>query len=308
MPIFSRVVQAGFTLPTLQSCARTFENSSCQILDGKLLSKHFVEQAKVLVEKHKILPKLAVVMVGDNPASHVYVSHKIKTFKEAGFLSESHLLSEHATSELDIVTLIHSLNAKADVHGILVQLPLPSHINQDIVLNSIAPQKDVDGFLPQNVGALACGKYNQPIACTPFGVMALLSCYGIEVARKHAVVVGRSNIVGKPMGLLLLGADATVTFAHSKTQHLQEICGDADILIAAAGKAQLITKEFVKPGAVVVDVGIHKNEDGKLCGDVHPNVTEVARALTPVPGGVGPMTIAMLMINTSLGVWKGTDK
>ncbi|MES2614989.1 MAG: bifunctional 5,10-methylenetetrahydrofolate dehydrogenase/5,10-methenyltetrahydrofolate cyclohydrolase [Bdellovibrionota bacterium] len=281
----------------------TFENSSCQILDGKLLSQHFVQQAKMLVSQKKIVPKLAVILVGENPASQVYVNNKIKLFREAGFESQSYFYKGNEISEQALIECIEALNHDEGVHGILIQLPLPAHFNQDKILSAISAKKDVDGFLAQNIGALACGHFSQAIACTPFGVMALLYSYGIPVEGRHAVVVGRSNIVGKPMGLLLLGANATVTFAHSKTSNLKEICQSADILIAAAGKPELITKDFVKPGCVVVDVGIHKKSDGKLCGDVHQNAREVASAMSPVPGGVGPMTIAMLMVNTSLAAW-----
>lgn len=303
MEMFSRVFKAGFKLPELASATHVFENTNCKILDGKVLSQHFIEQAKNLVSKKKIVPKLVVILVGENPASQVYVNNKIKLFREAGFDSQSFIYKSNETNEEDLVTLINTLNTENDVHGILVQLPLPPQFNQEKILNAISPKKDVDGFLAQNIGALACGDFTHAIACTPFGIMALLYSYGVQVEGRHAVVVGRSNIVGKPMGLLLLGANATVTFAHSKTKNLKEICQSADILIAAAGKAELITKDFVKPGCVVVDVGIHKKSDGKLCGDVHQNVKEVASALTPVPGGVGPMTIAMLMVNTSLAAW-----
>lgn len=306
MRIFSRVIQAGFKLPELKSSPQFFENTHCQILNGKALSQHFVEQAKILVAEKQIIPTLAVILIGENPASQVYVNHKIKLFGEAGFASKSFFYKSDEISENELITLIEKLNNTSNVHGILVQLPLPPQFNQDKILNVISPKKDVDGFLVQNIGALACGDFTQAIACTPFGIMALLYSYGIDVAGKHAVVVGRSNIVGKPMGLLLLGANATVTFAHSKTLNLKEICQTADILLVAAGKPELITKDFIKPGCVVVDVGIHKKSDGKLCGDVHNNVKEIARALTPVPGGVGPMTIAMLMVNTALGAWNET--
>ena len=303
MEMFSRVIKAGFKLPEFKASPVYFENTTCQILNGKALSQHFVEQAKNLVAKKKIVPKLVVILVGENPASQVYVNNKVKLFREADFESQSFTYKSNETTENDLITLINTLNNENDVHGILVQLPLPVQFNQDKILNTISPKKDVDGFLPQNIGALACGDFTHAIACTPFGIMALLYSYGIEIEGKHAVVVGRSNIVGKPMGLLLLGANATITIAHSKTQNLKEICQSADILIAAAGKPELITKDYIKPGCVVVDVGIHKKSDGKLCGDVHQNAKEVARAITPVPGGVGPMTIAMLMVNTSLGAW-----
>ena len=195
------------------------------------------------------------------------------------------------------------MNFDGNVDGILVQLPLPKKLNSEKILNTIIPQKDVDGFQTHNIGSLATGEFNGAIACTPFGIMAMLYSYGITISGKNAVVIGRSNIVGKPMGLLLLSADATVTLAHSKTKNLNEICKNADILVAAAGQSQMITKDFIKPGAIVIDVGIHRKENGKLCGDVHDNVKEIASALSPVPGGVGPMTIAMLMVNTAIAAW-----
>ena len=304
MNLFSRVFKAGFTIPNLKENSSSFENSSCQILNGKMLSQHFVQQAKFLVKNKIMMPKLAVILIGENPASQVYVKNKMKLFEQAGFLSQSFFFPAEKTSQTEILQLISELNADQYTHGILVQLPLPSQFQVDVILNSIAPQKDVDGFLPQNMGFLACGNFMHPMACTPFGIMALLKAYDISCEGKHAVVVGRSNIVGKPMGLMLLAANATVTWAHSKTENLSTVCKQADILIVAAGKPEFITKEFVKPGAVVIDVGIHKKTDGKLCGDVHSNVKEVCSALSPVPGGVGPMTIAMLMVNTSLAAWR----
>lgn len=302
--IFSRIFKAGFTIPNLEESKRYFEGTHCTILDGKALNQEFVAQAKKLVSKKGIVPCLAVILIGEDPASQIYVHNKMKLFREAGFESKSFSYKSSEIDENGLLKLIHTLNADSNTHGILVQLPLPPTFSQEIVLGAISPQKDVDGFLPANMGALACGDFTHPIACTPFGVMALLSAYGIEASGKHAVVVGRSNIVGKPMGLLLLAADATVTYAHSKTTNLKEVCQSADILIAAAGKPELITSEFTKPNAVIVDVGIHRKDDGKLCGDVHHQVKKNAFALTPVPGGVGPMTIAMLMVNTALAAWR----
>ena len=303
MTLFSRILSAGFTLPELNTKDEFFSNTKCQILNGKRLSEHFIGQAKELLETKKIVPKLAVILVGDNPASQVYVNNKIKVFAQAGFESHRLFLKSHETNQHNLLELIEKLNEDESIHGILVQLPLPSHFNQDKILNAIASKKDVDGFLAQNIGALALGDFTHPMACTPFGILALLTCYQIKLEGLNAVVVGRSNIVGKPMGLMLLASNSTVTFAHSKSQNLKTICRNADILVAAAGKPEFITAEFVKPGAVVVDVGIHKNEQGKLCGDVHGSVKEVARYLSPVPGGVGPMTIAMLLVNTALCAW-----
>ena len=301
--LFSRVFQAGFHLPDFTNSPTFFEKSSCRILDGKALSQNFVSQAKALVSQKKITPTLAVILVGEDPASQVYVKNKIKLFHDAGFESKSFVYAANAVTQEELMALIQVLNKDNSIHGILLQLPLPASLDGEKIGRTIAPQKDVDGFLPQNMGSLTCGDFSQAIACTPFGIMALLCSYGIALEGKHAVVVGRSTIVGKPMGLLLLAANATVTFAHSKTKNLGDLCRSADILVVAAGKPGLITKNEVQPQAIVVDVGIHRKENGFLCGDVHENVKEVASALTPVPGGVGPMTIAMLMVNTSLSAW-----
>ena len=289
-------------IPDFSNSEKYFENTNCKILDGKLLSNHFVAQAQNLRSARKI-PCLAVILAGDNPASQVYVKNKIKIFNEAGFQSQSFFIHKDESNYEKLFQIIDKLNCDNNVDGILVQLPLPKNLNTEIILNRILPQKDVDGFLAHNLGTLATGELNSAIACTPFGVMALLYAYGINPSGKNVVVIGRSNIVGKPMSLLLLSADATVTMCHSKTQNLKQFCQNADILIAAAGQPEMVTKEFIKPNAVVIDVGIHKKENGKLCGDVHSNVTEIASAISPVPGGVGPMTIAMLMLNTALAAW-----
>lgn len=303
MNFFSYAQKMGFTIPDFASQASCYEGSTCKILDGKKLALHFATQAKDLcVGKKK--PCLAVVLVGENPASQIYVKNKIKFFARAGFLSKSICISEQDATEDKLVTLIGQLNVDCDVHGILLQLPLPKGIDNRKILNLIAPHKDVDGFLAPNIGSLALGNFSNAIACTPFGIMVLLAAYGIDPATQHAVVVGRSSIVGKPMGLLLLNANATVTMTHSKTQNLKGICKQADILIVAAGQERMVTQDYVKEGACVVDVGIHKTEDGKLCGDVHESVRSVAGALSPVPGGVGPMTIAMLALNTAVAAWK----
>ncbi len=302
MKFFSRAQKTGFVIPDLSKTAAFYEGTNCKIMNGKALSAQFISQAQTLRNGKKI-PCLAVILAGDNPASHVYVKNKIKIFNEAGFESQSFYLSSADTSEEKIISIIHKLNNDKNVDGILVQLPLPKNVNVEKILNEILPEKDVDGFLAQSIGSLATGEFTHAIACTPFGVLAMLYSYGVEISGKNAVVVGRSNIVGKPMSLLLLSADATVTIAHSKTKQLKEICQNADILIAAIGKPEFIDKSYIKKNAVVVDVGIHRKENGKLCGDVHTNVTEVAQALSPVPGGVGPMTIAMLMLNTALAAW-----
>lgn len=245
---------------------------------------------------------LAVIMVGDNPASQVYVRNKIKACEEVGIRSYAHYLPEHI-SQKELLALVSSLADDEGVHGILVQLPLPKHLDEEAVLRAIPLEKDVDGFSAAHVGALALGGAGT-VACTPLGVMELLKRYEIPVAGKRAVVVGRSAIVGRPMALLLLNADATVTICHSKTKNLAEECRRADILIAAVGRAKLITADMVKEGAVVIDVGMNRDENG-LCGDVDfENVKNKVSYLTPVPGGVGPMTIAMLLKNTVASAWR----
>lgn len=303
MKAFKRAQDSGFILPDFSSEVRYFENTQCRILDGKNLSNNLISQAQQLRDNRKI-PCLAVILIGNNPASQVYVNNKIKIFKEAGFLSKSFFLSETDTSQEQIIKLIYELNDNPEIDGILVQLPLPQKYQAEHILTAIAPAKDVDGFLAHNMGSLATGELNTAVACTPFGIMVMLHAYGIDLRGKHAVVIGRSNIVGKPMGLLLLTDDATVTISHSKTKNLTQICKSADIVIAAAGQPEMLTKDYISPNTVVIDVGIHRKADGKLCGDVHPNVKEVAGALSPVPGGVGPMTIAMLLLNTALAAWQ----
>lgn len=270
-----------------------------QIIDGKAISGAIKDELKEKVEEMKaegIRICLAVVQVGNDPASSVYVGNKKKACAYIGIESLSYELPEETTQE-ELLDLIGELNAKEEVNGILVQLPLPDHIDEDTVIRAIDPKKDVDGFHPQNVGALCIG---QPgfVSCTPSGIIQLLKRSGIEIAGKECVVIGRSNIVGKPMALLLLRENATVTVAHSKTKNLREVAKRADILVVAVGKPKMITREYVKEGAVVIDVGIHRNEDKKMCGDVdYDDVAPVCSAITPVPGGVGPMTIAMLMNN-----------
>ncbi len=270
-----------------------------QIIDGKAISTEIKEELKKKVEALKaqgIQVCLAVIQVGDDPASSVYVGNKKKACAYIGIDSLSYELPVETTQE-ELLQLIGELNARKEVNGILVQLPLPAQIDENAVIRAIDPAKDVDGFHPQSVGALCIG---QPgfVSCTPAGVIQLLRRSGIEFAGKNCVVVGRSNIVGKPMALLLLRENGTVTVAHSKTRDLQAVTKQADILVVAVGKPKMITKEYVKEGAVVIDVGIHRNENHKLCGDVdYEEVAPVCSAITPVPGGVGPMTIAMLMHN-----------
>lgn len=269
------------------------------ILDGKMLSSRIKAQIKeetAVLLKEGIQPGLAVIIVGDNPASRVYVNNKKKACEECGFKSEEFALPETTTEE-ELLSLIDSLNHRSDIDGILCQLPLPSHINEEKVLLAIDYTKDVDAFHPVNVGKIMIGNFDF-LPCTPAGVMELIKLSGIEVGGKECVVVGRSNIVGKPQAMLLLHANGTVTVCHSKTKNLSEVTRRADILVAAVGKANFITRDMVKEGAVVIDVGMNRI-DGKLTGDVaFDEVEKVAGAITPVPGGVGPMTIAMLMKNT----------
>lgn len=269
------------------------------IIDGKAISAEIKEELKEKVTQLKeegVSICLAVIQVGSDPASSVYVGNKKKACAYIGIDSLAYELPEE-TSQEELLKLIGELNDKEDVNGILVQLPLPGHIDEDAVIRAIDPRKDVDGFHPQSVGALCIG---QPgfVSCTPAGIIQLLKRSGIEIAGKECVVIGRSNIVGKPMSLLLLRENGTVTIAHSKTKELKEVAKKADILVVAVGRPKMITREYVKEGAVVIDVGIHRNENNKLCGDVdYDDVAPVCSAITPVPGGVGPMTIAMLMYN-----------
>ena len=274
---------------------------AAQIIDGKLISgqiKDELREKTALLKEKGIEVTLAVILVGEDPASQVYVRNKKRACEYIGFRSLSYELPTETTQH-ELLKLIDELNGRKDVDGILVQMPLPKHIDEKTVINAISPSKDVDGFHPMNVGALCIGEKGF-VSCTPAGVIQLLKrgCDGNDIAGKECVIVGRSNIVGKPMSLLMLRENATVTIAHSRTKNLEEVCKRADILIAAVGKAGMITKDHVKRGAVVIDVGINRGEDGKLCGDVKfDEVSEIASAITPVPGGVGPMTIAMLMNN-----------
>ena len=270
-----------------------------KIIDGKKISAEIKEELKTEVAAYAAQGKkcaLAVIQVGADPASSVYVRNKKKACAYIGIESLSYELPEETTEE-ELLALIQKLNDNPDVHGILCQLPLPKHICEDHVIQAIDPQKDVDGFHPQNVGALVVGKKGF-VSCTPAGIIQLLKRSNIEIAGKHCVVIGRSNIVGKPMALLMLRENATVTICHSRTENLKEICKEADILIVAIGKPRYIGADYIKEGAVVIDVGIHRNEENKLCGDVRfEEAEQIASYITPVPGGVGPMKIAMLMHN-----------
>lgn len=272
-----------------------------QRIDGKLISEQvradIAAETEAFAEKSGIRPGLAVIIVGSDPASCVYVRNKEKGCEQVGFYSEKYELPEETTME-ELLALVDRLNHDDKIHGILVQSPLPKHLNEEEVVLAIDPKKDVDAFHPYNVGKIMIGNYAF-LPCTPAGVMELIRRSGIEVSGKECVVVGRSNIVGKPMAMLLLQANGTVTVCHSRTKDLAAVCRRADILVCAIGKPKFFTADMVKPGAVVIDVGINRGEDGKLCGDVDFEAVEpIASYITPVPGGVGPMTITMLLRNT----------
>ncbi len=267
------------------------------IMDGKALAAKVKREVRAEAEGLPRRPGLAVIIVGDDPASRVYVNSKRKDCEDCGFLSEEYALPA-GTKQEELIALIEKLNGREEIDGILCQLPLPKGLDEEAVLMAISPSKDVDGFHPMNMGALLVGKEGF-LPCTPYGIMEMLHEYGIDPKGKRCVVIGRSNIVGKPMALLLLQEHGTVTICHSRTQDLAAVCREADILVAAVGKVDMVTADMVKPGAVVVDVAMNRNAAGKLCGDVdYPAVKEIASAITPVPGGVGPMTRAMLMKNT----------
>ncbi len=273
---------------------------TAQLIDGNALSKQLRAQVAADTAQLKaqgLTPGLAVVLVGDNPASQVYVRNKVKACEEAGLHS---VLEKYdaSMSEADLLARVDALNNDDRIHGILVQLPLPAHIDAQKVIEAISPAKDVDGFHIASAGALMTGMPGF-WPCTPYGCMKMLESIGYDLRGKHAVVIGRSNIVGKPMALMLLQQDATVTVAHSRTQNLKALTLQADVIVAAVGKRNVLTADMVKPGAVVLDVGMNRNDEGKLCGDVDfEGVKEVAGYITPVPGGVGPMTITMLLVNT----------
>lgn len=272
---------------------------AAKLIDGKKISTEIKDELKEKVaqlQKEGVEITLAVIQVGNDPASSVYVGNKKKACAYVGIHSLAYELPEE-TTEQELLDLVQELNAKPEVNGILVQLPLPKHINEDLVIRTIDPDKDVDGFHPQSVGRLSIG---QPgfVSCTPAGIIQLLKRSGIAIDGKECVIIGRSNIVGKPMGMLLLRENGTVTICHSHTPDLKAVAKRADILVVAIGKAKFVNREYVKEGATVIDVGMDRDENGKLCGDVDfDDVKEIAGAITPVPGGVGPMTIAMLMNN-----------
>ncbi|WP_046173799.1 bifunctional methylenetetrahydrofolate dehydrogenase/methenyltetrahydrofolate cyclohydrolase FolD [Domibacillus indicus] len=270
------------------------------IIDGKAIAKDIRAELKEEIEELKAAgttPGLAVVIVGEDPASHTYVNSKEKSSKEIGIHSEVYRFPADLTEEA-LLQKVEELNNDKNIHGILVQLPLPKHISEDKVIDAISPEKDVDGFHPVNVGKLVIGK-DTFYSCTPYGIMKMLEKENISLEGRHVVVIGRSNIVGKPAALLSLMNNATVTICHSRTKNLKEVTRQADVVIAAVGIPNYVTADHLKPGAIVIDVGINRNEDGKLCGDVDFNsAKETAGAITPVPGGVGPMTITMLLYNT----------
>ena len=272
-----------------------------EIISGKLVSqevrKNITREVAEFKEKTGVTPGLAVILVGNNPASCVYVRNKHKACLEVGMNSYEINMPE-TTTEAELLSKIEELNHDTSVHGILVQLPLPKHISEETVLNAISPKKDVDAFHPTNVGKIVSGKYDF-LPCTPAGIMELLHFYNVDISGKECVVIGRSNIVGKPMALLLLAENGTVTVCHSKTKNLSEVTKRADILVVAIGRANFVTKDMVKEGAVVIDVGINRLDDGKLAGDVDfQSVEPIVSKITPVPGGVGPMTITMFLKNT----------
>ena len=274
---------------------------SYELIDGKLVASKIREEIKDRVaeikNKHSKIPGLAAILVGDDPASEIYVRNKRKACEDVGIYSEEHKLSGDIAQE-DLLKLINRLNGDENINGILVQLPLPKHIDDSTVLNSVSPEKDVDGFHPINAGLLFEGK-PRFIACTPHGIIKMLEFYNIDIEGKNAVVLGRSNIVGKPASMLLLQKNATVTICHSRTRNLDKILKSADLIVAAIGRAKFVTPKMVKEGSVIIDVGINRLDDGKLVGDVDfENVKDISSYITPVPGGVGPMTITMLLWNT----------
>lgn len=268
-----------------------------ELLDGKTVAKHVKDNLKSFIKEKNIAPKLAVIMVGNNPASSTYVKNKEKSCEYVGIESKTYHFNDGADEKI-LLDFIEGLNCDPDINGILVQLPLPSHIDEKKVLEKIAPEKDVDGFHYVNVGKFNIGDDDAFMSCTPFGICHILKYYNIDVSGKECVVVGRSNIVGKPMANALLQMDGTVTVCHSKTANLKEVCKRADVLVCAVGKPKFFNKDYIKDGAIVIDVGINRDKDGKLCGDVDfDGVKDAVYAITPVPGGCGPMTVAMLMNN-----------
>lgn len=304
MIFWKRAERIGLKVPPPPP-AEFFEGTACQILNGRKIADDLLMQCKNQVGIRKRVPHLTVVLVGDNLASHTYVTNKEKAFLRAGFSSNVIRIAGDTTScsTQSLLELIQSLNRDHHVDGVLVQLPLPSHIDSKKVVNAIETKKDVDGFTILNAGRLYQGETDGVLPCTPFGAMVLLSSYQVPLSGKKALVIGRSQIVGRPMAQMLLCANATVAMAHSQTHNLPELCLWADVIVSAVGTQDTVIKDFTSPGAVVVDVGMNRDNSGQLCGDVHKNVREHASLLTPVPGGVGPLTIAMLCVNTAISAW-----
>lgn len=307
MNFWKRPESFGFEIPRLVGHGNDyFEATECRRLSGTKTMQHLVAQCRTLAEGrygHRPRPHLAVILAGDHPPSQVYVANKRKRFAECGFDTTLHRLTALETTEAKLAELIDRLNADPSVHGILLQLPLPRGIDPVPLFDRIEPSKDVDGFHVVNSGFLAAGRYEGLLPCTPFGVFVLLSAYGLDVASRHVTVVGRSNIVGKPAALMAINARASVSIVHKQTPDITPFTRMADVLIVGAGSHHLIRQNHVKDGAVVVDVGIHSTPEGKIEGDVHPEVYGRASMATPVPGGVGPMTIAMLCVNTAMACW-----
>lgn len=307
MTFWKRAQSFGFEIPDLgRTEAEVFPGTSCRRLSGTKLMHHLVGQCRTLAEQRyagRAKPHLAVILAGEHPPSEVYVAHKRKRFAECGFVTTLHRVPAAEAGYGTISALIQRLNADPEVHGILVQLPLPGGLDPLPLLDLIEPAKDVDGFHVVNSGFLAAGRYEGLLPCTPFGIYALLRSYGVEVDGKAITVIGRSNIVGKPAAIMGINARASVSIVHKQTSDILPYTQLADILIVGAGSHMLIRKKHVRPGAVIVDVGIHTTPAGKIEGDVHPEVHEVAAMATPVPGGVGPMTIGMLCVNTAMACW-----
>lgn len=293
MKYFEPFEKMGFYLPKLDT--QNYHNTSCGELRGDALSKELLFQCGKFVAELENKPKLVVILVGEDPASQVYVKHKVRACSAVGIHSEV-LTFPQDTSEDDLIMRVKLLNNDKNVTGLLIQLPLPSTLRTKNILNSVNPEKDVDGFSRWNQGKLMAGVVEPPLSCTPVGIMWLLQAYQLDVAGCHAVVIGRSEIVGKPMAQMLLKSDATVTVCHSKTRSLAQLTKNADILIAAAGQKHMIEPTMIKKGAIVIDVGIHRGDDNKLYGDVAVDARNVAGYVSPVPGGVGPMTIAALIL------------
>ena len=296
MKYFEPFSKIGFQLPHLNG--EIFENSHCIKMNGDSLSKNLIEQCKSIVLNFSEKPKLAVILVGDDEASHIYVNRKIKSCFNVGIQSVPYFFKSHEITQSQLIQRIQKLNDDRTITGILVQLPLPSHINSKNIIHSISPHKDVDGFTVQNQGKLMIDNVTPPLPCTPLGILLLLYSYRISISKKNVVVIGRSQIVGRPAGMMMMHENATVTYCHSWTENLDLITSQADILITAMGKSNFIQSSMLKEKSIIIDVGIHRNSEGKLNGDVHKNAILKAGYLTPVPGGVGPMTIACLLMNT----------